>query len=297
MGRCFIPAFLWVAIAIASPAWAGHDAVFWRSIVANKYAVPKGESAELLSGELSQLLGSPDPELRDDLAYSILARWIARPGFLSTARLNALTDEWRANLGRSAAPGELHPVLRRSFSALCLASMARREVQDPFMGADRYHALLRDALAYLRDETDLRGWDARLGWIHATAHTSDLLEALADHPQLSKDESEAILAAIGRRLSTAGYVYTQGEQDRMAAAIRSVIRRRDFEAPVFEKWLAGVQAEDAAVWEKPLTEESLATYQNHTYTLQALAVRLALEPDSPAILSFRTQILALLRTR
>ena len=83
----------------------------------------------------------------------------------------------------------------------------------------------------------------------------------------------------------------------MAAAIKSVIRRIDFEPAVFEKWLAKVQEEDNAVWQNPLTEESLAVYQNHTYTLQALTVRLALEPDSPAISSFRTQTLTVLRSR
>ena len=203
MIRRLIAALLWIATAFGSLAWASHDAGFWRSIVVRGYAAPEGETAESLSIELSQLLGSADPELRDDLAYSILARWIARPGILSTARLNELTDEWRANLSGRNGLDEPHAVLRRSFSALCLASMARREVRAPFMGPERYHALLKDALAYLLDETDLRGYDARLGWIHATAHTSDLLEALADHPLLAKGEASAILAAIGRRLSTA----------------------------------------------------------------------------------------------
>ena len=43
------------------------------------------------------MLASPDPELRDDLAYSILARWIYR-GHFSVPTMVALADEWRGNL-------------------------------------------------------------------------------------------------------------------------------------------------------------------------------------------------------
>lgn len=49
-----------------------HDREYWRRIVQHKYSIPENESADALARELTTLLGSPDPELRDDLAYSIL---------------------------------------------------------------------------------------------------------------------------------------------------------------------------------------------------------------------------------
>jgi hypothetical protein len=70
-------------------------------------------------------------------------------------------------------------VFKRSFSALCLASLIRRELSTPFLGPQRFQALLADALEYLRQERDLRGFDPRKGSIHATAHTADLLANLA----------------------------------------------------------------------------------------------------------------------
>ena len=45
-----------------------HDRAFWQSIGKTKYAVPEHESADALAHELSTLLSSPDPKLRDDLA-------------------------------------------------------------------------------------------------------------------------------------------------------------------------------------------------------------------------------------
>jgi hypothetical protein len=175
--------------------------------------------------------------------------------------------------------------------------MAERDAKAPFLGEVRYHELLADALTYLQSERDLRGYDAKLGWIHANAHTSDLLQALAGSPLLTKEEQSRILSAIAARLSSAPEVYTQGEQDRMAAAVLAVIRRSDFDAAYFEIWLTRLHDEDKKVWANPLTPETLARFQNHTYFLQGLAVRLSLEPEAPRISDFRQRVLGILGAR
>ena len=279
-----------------APAQKPHERAFWRSIAQNNYVVPQNESADVLAIELSSLLASPDPELRDDLAYSILARWIYRPNVLAQLTLIKLTDTWRANLKDSLGEQDSDSVLKRSFSALCLASMARREAREPFMGAERYHRLVSEAINYLQTERDLRGYNAALHWIHATAHTADLLAGLAGSAQLTTDEAASILAAISARLSTAPEVFTQGEQDRLAAAVLAVARRSKVEPVKFEQWLTGIQEQDRDVWTKT-TPEALAHYQNHTYLLQALFVRLAVEDDSPRIADFKQKVLALLKDR
>jgi hypothetical protein len=273
-----------------------HDRDFWRAIAKQNYAVPDHESADALAHELSALLASPDPELRDDLAYSILAHWIYRPNILSTSTLLALTDEWRANLKRGLGMTGTNSVLQRSFSALCLAEMAKREAKSPFMGPGRYHDLVAEATTYLQQERDLRGYDATLHWIHSTAHTADLLAALAASPLLAPEESTAILHAIDARLATAPQVYTQGEQDRLAAALVSVMRRKDVDASTFTPWLTQLETEDRDVW-TATTVESLARFQNHTYFLQALTVRILLEPDSPQMAKNRQEVVALLAKR
>ena len=289
--------FFWVWPVLLTAQIIQHDRAFWRAIAQDHYAVPANQSAAALSHELGQLLGSPDPELRDDLAYSILASWIYRPNILQTPDLIALEDEWRDNLKSGIGESGTDSVLKRSFSALGLSLIAERDTKTPFLGALRYHQLLADALTYLQSERDLRGYDAKLGWIHANAHTADLLQGLAGSPMLTKEEESGILTAIAARLSTAPQVYTQGEQDRMAAAVLAVIRRSSFEAAAFESCLTRLQEEDKQVWANPLTPETLARYQNHTYFLQALAVRLALEPESPRVADFKQEVLGILRTR
>lgn len=272
-----------------------HDRAFWKAIAKNKYAVPEHESADALSKELSGLLASPDPELRDELAYSIFAHWIYSHA-ISTPQLNALTDEWRANLKDGLGETGTNSVLKRSFSALCLSLMANREAKLPFMGAERYHQLVAEGTSYLQAERDVRGYDAKLHWIHPTAHTADLLAGLAGSSLLSPQEEASILSAIAKRLSTTPDVYTQGEQDRLAAAVIAVIHRADFDQAAFQPWLDGIQNEDRDVW-TATTPASLARFQNHNYLLQALTARLALEPDSPRASAYKQQVLALLKTR
>ena len=293
----FLSATFNLCRAATGPAETAHPVDFWRSIAIHGYAVPENDSADTLSNELSAMLASPDPALRDDLAYSILARWIARPNILSSKQLIALTDEWRANLNTGIGESGNDLVVKRSFSALCLASLAEREAKTPFMGANRYHQLVAEASNYLQAEKDLRGYDPRLGWVHATAHAGDLLQGLAHSTQMSKDEEVAILAAIAHRLSTAPQIYIQGEQDRLAAAVDALLRRPDFEPENFNQWLTRLQGEDRDVWGKPLTPETLAVYQNHCYMLQALAVHLSLAPESPSVTSYKQSVLAILRNR
>jgi hypothetical protein len=289
--------FLLLVSALVAAQAPNHDKAFWRGIAEHHYDVPNGESASALAHELSSLLASPDPELRDDLGYSIFARWIGRPNILQPDDLRTLADEWAGNLKDGIGESGTDSVLKRSFSALCLSLLAEREAKTPFLGASRYHQLVADATTYLQTERDLRGYDAKVGWIHATAHTSDLLQALAASPMLTSDEESGILKAVEIRLASAPDVYGQGEQDRIAQAVLAVVRRADFATDSFETWLTRIQAADKKVWEEPLTPESLARYQNHTYTLQALAVRMELEPDSTRIAALRQRVLGILRSR
>ena len=63
---CFFLGFF-LLLSMAVTAQHPHDRAFWQGIVKNHYAVPEHESPDLLANELSSLLASPDPELRDDL--------------------------------------------------------------------------------------------------------------------------------------------------------------------------------------------------------------------------------------
>src|SRR5437867_1511470 len=104
--------FLLLACGLLAAQAPKHDKPFWRGIAEHHYEVPNGESASALAHEVSGVLASPDPELRDDLAYSILARWIARPNILQPDDLRALADEWTNNLKDGIGESGTNSVLK-----------------------------------------------------------------------------------------------------------------------------------------------------------------------------------------
>jgi Protein of unknown function (DUF2785) len=259
--------------------------------------VPEGESAFALARELSGLLGSPDPELRDNLAYVILATWVEQ-GKFSQPELLGLLDEWRANLRSGLGESGTDSVLKRSFSALCLASLAEYDLKTPFLGALRYRTLLVDAQAYIREERDIRGYDENKGWIHATAHAADLLKYLVGNSLFTKNDQQSVLVTIAEKFSSVSEVYTQREQDRLAQIVVAIVKRADFDGASFNAWLERLREEDRAVWSKmPAKLAAVAKFQNHTYMFEALLARMSMENLSPAGVGARDALINIIKTR
>ena len=279
-------------------AQGAHRKEYWKKIVANRYAVPEGENTFALAKELSANLNSSDPELRDDLAYSILAAWVVRPGILNGDELLALEEEWRGNLKTGIGENGTDSIFVRSFSALCLTAIAEREVKTLFMGEERYRKLLEAALSYLRDEKDLRGFDAKKGWIHATAHTADLLAELVRHPSFTQEDQGIVLKAIGQRLETAHVIFAFGEQDRLGNALAAMARRQDFVAAGFEAWLHQMDQADQTIWkDSPPKMDGLVRFENDTYLLSGFVARISQEETSGAAEEARKVALVSLRRR
>jgi hypothetical protein len=218
----------------------GHGREYWRSIVKNHFAVPSGQDAFPLVQELSGYFGSTDAELRDDLAYSILYSWIAEQKKLSSEQLLALFEKWQSNLRVGIGETGTDSVFLRSFSVLGLATLAERDLKDPFLGRDQFRTLLDSGLAYLHDERDLRGFDEKKGWMHATAHTADLLAELARNRFFTRKDQERVLTAIAQRLATADKIYTNGEQDRLANVAAAIVARQDFDSVLWRTWIADI---------------------------------------------------------
>ena len=277
---------------------SSHEREFWRAIAKNHYAIPAGQEAFPLARELSGYLGSPDPELRDDLAYSMLAVWITRQKKFSPEELVSLLEEWQSNLRASIGEAGTDTIFKRSFSALCLSSLAERDLKDPFLGEARFRALLNAAFNYLGDERDLRGFDGKKGWIHATAHTADLLAALAENKFFTKQDQEQVLKAITQRLATANEVFTYGEQDRLANVAAVIASREDFDTAGWSSWVTHIDKEDRVVWnDSPPKITALARYQNDSYFLSATAAQISLRPASSVSAEAQKSVLAVLRHR
>ena len=129
-------------------------------------------------------------------------------------------------------------MFRRSFSALMLSVVVARDNAKPFLPADDIRRLEAAALQYLKAERDVRGYDPVKGWIHSTAHTADLLKFLARSRHLEPADQRRLLEAVARKLTTAPVVFFNGEDERLARAVLSVINRSDFDRAGFAAWVS-----------------------------------------------------------
>jgi hypothetical protein len=252
-----------------------HGKSYWQAIAKEKFELPAGEQAAPLADELIGNLGSPDPELRDDLALSILTSWIYQKKLLGPDDLRRMTLMLQSNLRRGIGERDGDGVLLRSFSALTLSVIAARENEAPFLSPAEYHQLVGAAVAYLRDEPDVRGYDAKRGWIHSAAHTSDLLKFLARNPKLEPAEQGKILAALLVRNTGAAAPFTHGEDERMARVVISIVRRADFDREGFRAWLASAAA--AAKFPQTVTPDALRAQENVRHLLSALWTQLSID--------------------
>lgn len=197
----------------------------WQRIRNDDFALPAGGSVPDLVGELVEMLASPDPDVRDGIAFPALATWVDE---------GVVPDEELVPLGDSMAKRfEDERIWARTFAPLVLAVIvARRGVVEPgWVDAfeDWYAA-----------ETDLRGHDADLGWLHAVAHGADLLGELGVRPEVS---ARRMLDLAGARLLTpVDEVWHDQEHDRLAHAVGTVLTR------------PGLTREDALGWLDPVAE-------------------------------------------
>jgi len=280
------------------PTTAGRGQSFWLALTKD-CTVPAGESAAGLVREAINLLGSPDPVWRDDVGYGVIVSCVYQKRLLDAGQRREIIDTLTGNLRRGIGEAGTDTVLLRSFSALDLSILVALELQDPVLDDSGYRRLLDDALAYLAAERDLRGIDPRVGWIHATAHTADLLKFLARDPRFTPADQVRLLDAAWLRMTAPETpVFTHAEDERLAAALLSVTRRPDFDPVSLEPWLDRFVTLEKRVWQQsPPEAAALDAAQNARNLLRSLHLLLALpKPDpTPGQLVAREKMLVTLQ--
>lgn len=209
---------------------------FWQSIIAHDYALPKGANLNDLTQQLLGYLGSTDPRWRYHVAYMILGQWI-RAGLYDPQQLRALLKTLTENLTIPKRGGAPEGVCLRSYSALLLAQLMNYDNAFPYLKRHEVKDLLEKSLDYLMFEKDLRAWTKEMGWLHATAHTADLLCALAQSPKLESVELAHLLYTIADRVKKLGGVfYLHDEDARLANTALTALLRNAVTPSIRAAW-------------------------------------------------------------
>ncbi|MGW1534509.1 DUF2785 domain-containing protein [Streptomyces aureus] len=232
----------------------------WSSIAAAGFPFPEGVPASLVSDELSAMLVSPDPKVRDDQAYTAAARWIG----------DGRLDEVLEDLGDTAADRFAHPEIQaRTFAPLVLRCVLARAVSEPGTipkaAAERWYVPFT---AWYTSERDTRGWDDSLGWLHAVAHGADAAAAFA---QALPDRRAELLELCARRMTAAtDYRYVQLEDARLARAIGRILLIPGLSTEQATGWLTVVAKALEAGGHGPVPPWAFNTFA----TLQSLHLHL-----------------------
>jgi Protein of unknown function (DUF2785) len=259
------------------------ESAFWDRVVAEGHKVPADRPLADLTAELTTMLGSTDPYLRDEIAYPTLATWVAEGVYDDL--LEGLGDGMTAGLSVGIGEEGTDTVFRRSFSALVLAECIERATSTDH-GHSRVpeQTVLRwgDRVAgWLVRERDLRGFVPGKGWAHAVAHGADALGVLAEAPIMSRLELTVLLDVIADRLlAPTTFRFQHGEDDRLALATMRVLRRDLVGLDVLEPWVARL-ADRSRPSVGGATDPFLVAGNVQSF-LRALHLQVALAPRPPA---------------
>lgn len=255
----------------------GVRSPYWEQVRASGFRLPEDRPLDDLTTELVQMLGDPDPDVRDGIAYPVLSAWLREGVF----------DDLLAGFGDGVAEGLFtglgedgtDSVLRRSFSALLLAETVSRDLGARAVHSDAIFRWGDRAASWFVRERDLRGYIEGRGWAHAVAHGADLLATLARSPHFGTLELTVLLDVVADRLlSPTSYRFHHGEDDRLALVVMAVLHRNLIGIEILEPWIERLVAGLA----KPKVPESSTApewptpaAQNTRGFLRALHLQLA----------------------
>lgn len=279
------------SVAHAACPPEGWTAASLAALQRREFAAEAKAEREALASSLIDCLASPDPWLRDAIAFSALQRWM-REGAFAPETLR----EMRARLDEKSADEKNDPDgVARPFAALALSEVARTDRIAPWMRPDERADMANRAADFLASVRDYRGYETGVGWRHGVAHGADWALQLAMNPALDAESLRALADALATQVApTSGHAYVFGEPERLARATMAIARRDAFDEARWRAWFATAvprlsddpKAWDDAVW--------LARRHDASAFLQALYVQ-SDDDDAPGVAKMKTALLEALR--
>jgi hypothetical protein len=253
---------------------AGWDRGRLEALKAAEFEIADTLSRESFAGALTACLASPDPWLRDGVAYEALSHML-RERQLSDAAMRGLLVNLSARLGQQA-PDPMG--FGKSFAALALSEVARADRIETYLTEDELRKLLVDAQHWFINISDYRGFSEEEGWRHAVAHGSDLLMQLALNPRVDAEGLRLIVSAVGAQAAPVNHAYVHGESERLARPILSAAQRGALSETDWTQWLAAIATPDEP--DRVFTSQAGLIWRHNTMgLLLSLHANVALSQD------------------
>jgi uncharacterized protein DUF2785 len=264
---------------------------FWEQVLADGLKVPQERSLVEMTEDLTRMLGDPDPEVRDGIAFPTMATWIDEGVYDDL--LVGLGDGMCHGLDIGLGEVESDTVFRRSFSALILTECIDRTTKAALGGPNVVLRWGDKIMSWYSRERDLRGFVPGKGWAHAVAHGADALGALARSPVMGRLELTVILDVIADRLlMPTDAFFVCGEGDRLAYATMHLLRRDILGIDVLEPWVARLAT--GAVGRGSIHRNPYLVSGNVQSYLRSLHLQLSLNTVSSGHPAVRSDLLLVL---
>lgn len=170
-------------------------------------------------------IGSTDPELRDQLIYTLFYRFIIEDNHLTNEQLtDMLHTTLKYHLFHGIGETASDTVFTRAFSTLLIALIVYQDRQQRFLSETDIDMLMAKLLAYLDCEIDTRGYVPEKGWAHSIAHVADAFDELVLHPHLDETEFGEMLEALWNKVMMPT-VYMHDEDERLLNPIFALLQR------------------------------------------------------------------------
>ncbi|WP_084174414.1 DUF2785 domain-containing protein [Paenibacillus xylanexedens] len=249
-------------------------------IQSSNHSIDHEEQPYELALYMMKHIGSTDPVLRDELIYVTFATWIGQ-GVFSEDQLRhmlqlALDDQ---HLFYAIGEQGTDSVFTRTFSVLLLPPILNVDRQRPFLDQEDIAGIHHRLTTYLEREKDVRGYADNKGWAHAPAHAADAVEDLAQSPYLERTDLLELLHALAVKITESSVVYIHDEDQRIAHAVITILRRNLLETKDITTWIDSLHQGDQAL-NRSLLETSHRNLNVRLF-LQTLYLAIRTEEDEP----------------
>ncbi|WEG14524.1 DUF2785 domain-containing protein [Pullulanibacillus sp. KACC 23026] len=198
-------------------------------MIQNKdYRLPKGldefEAVELVISSL----GSPNGELRDELGYTILVKWLVKENILTGDQLTNILkqaisdDRLYFKIGESGTDS----VFQRSFSSLLIALVLFRDNEEQFLSKKDFTEVFNRLAEYCRLEKDFRSHVVGKGWAHAPAHISDALNECVRNRYTDYSQCAVLWESLKTLIENAPHVFDAEEDERIAIPVIAMVEQK-----------------------------------------------------------------------
>lgn len=235
--------------------------------------------------QLLHVIGSPDSELRDELAFRIFVESLYANNW-SQNDLNVVVKKLISNDYLFFNIGEVgtESIYTRSFSALWLSYLLKVDTQHSFLKEEECKAVFDKISTYLIREYDTRGLVENEGWANAVTHAADLYISIILHPRFEMHSVPQILQGISKSI-WAGNVFVDDEELRLAEVIK-LLQKIDYPEDVLVEWIEQLFDKlEFHLYDLGYTRDYFKAKTNSIHLMQAIYFKLKFAKIYPKVQS------------